>query len=323
MAKHKPFLFGSLTGAACVFFALQFHVVRSADGFRVVPRTPQHSLGLAYADIRNWNTETWTDRPELARALIANGASDLIASSVADSLSDAITNDNPTMDQLTSIVDDLQRKQNDDFFDVPEFEPLHDSAAPSPIDEGVWAPFPRDAQATSSASSAELSSRRTDVALRDDRIIDSVFSSGFGGFEGLADPPQNEVQDSPPSNSDTAFPVTGEGSRETRHGFPSVESTNGTHTITTDNPTAMFSDAADTLTNRARDALARARVSAESALTESADSTVDSSTRYVRDAAGIRRSTADETENTSGKTFPADEPLAIRALREGFDPFLD
>ncbi len=83
---------------------LQFHVVRSHDGFQFVPRTPQHSLGLAYADIRNWNASQWTDRPELARALMAHGSSGLIAESVADSLADSVSSESATMDQLRSFL---------------------------------------------------------------------------------------------------------------------------------------------------------------------------------------------------------------------------
>ena len=63
MCKFKQFLIGALTGAGVVFVALQYHVVQTHQGFRVVPRTPQHSIGLAYADIRNWDAAKWADFP--------------------------------------------------------------------------------------------------------------------------------------------------------------------------------------------------------------------------------------------------------------------
>jgi hypothetical protein len=54
MGKAKPFLFGGLLGTSFMFVAMQYHVIRSHDGFQLVPRTPQHSVGLAYADILSW-----------------------------------------------------------------------------------------------------------------------------------------------------------------------------------------------------------------------------------------------------------------------------
>ena len=71
----------------------------------MVPRTPQHSVGLAYADFRNWSPSQWTDRPALARALMAHGSSDLISESVAGSLADSVTEENSTLDQLRSFLD--------------------------------------------------------------------------------------------------------------------------------------------------------------------------------------------------------------------------
>jgi len=104
MSNAKPYLFGTLLGASAMYVALQYHVVHSHDGFQMVPRTPQHSVGLAYADVRNWTPSQWTDRPELARALMAHGSSDLISESVATSLADSVAEENSTLDQLRSFL---------------------------------------------------------------------------------------------------------------------------------------------------------------------------------------------------------------------------
>ncbi len=143
MSKVKPFLFGSLLGAATMFGAMQFHVVRSHDGFQFVPRTPQHSLGLAYADIRNWNATQWTDRPELARALMAHGSSDLIAQSVADSLADSVSAESATLDQLRTFLNkasDGTEVKDVETFKIPGIEPLRsEDSAPSGF-EGLKVP---------------------------------------------------------------------------------------------------------------------------------------------------------------------------------------
>lgn len=152
MGKAKPFLFGSLLGASTMFVALQYHVVRSHDGLQLVPRTPQHSLGLAYADIRQWNAEQWTDRTELARALMAHGAGDLIAQSVADTLADSVSADSATLDQLRSFFNKPatdESAQDAGLFRLPDLQPLQPDAQ-QPGDGGDAEPFslpiPREAR---------------------------------------------------------------------------------------------------------------------------------------------------------------------------------
>lgn len=71
MSRFKPFLLGAILGAGLVYASLQFHLVRSNDGFYVVSRAPQPSMGLAYVDIRNMSDEDLSTRPEIARAMAA------------------------------------------------------------------------------------------------------------------------------------------------------------------------------------------------------------------------------------------------------------
>lgn len=158
MGKAKSFLFGSLLGAATMFGAMQFHVVRSHDGFQFVPRTPQHSLGLAYADIRNWNASQWTDRPELARALMAHGSSGLIAESVADSLADSVSSESATMDQLRSFLnkatEGLDSAEETQTFKIPGIEPLKFDGVPSSKENGstpLNVPLPSEAKRPSAS----------------------------------------------------------------------------------------------------------------------------------------------------------------------------
>lgn len=158
MGKAKSFLFGSLLGAATMFGAMQFHVVRSHDGFQFVPRTPQHSLGLAYADIRNWNASQWTDRPELARALMAHGSSGLIAESVADSLADSVSSESATMDQLRSFLnkatEGLDSAEETQTFKIPGIEPLKFDGVPGSKENGTAplnVPLPSEAKRPSAS----------------------------------------------------------------------------------------------------------------------------------------------------------------------------
>ena len=105
VSRIKPFLVGTSLGAATMFFALQFHVLRTDSGFKVLPRTPQQSLGLTYADIRSWTPERWQDRPELARAILANGSGELISDSVTTALKDSLTENSATLDEFRGFLE--------------------------------------------------------------------------------------------------------------------------------------------------------------------------------------------------------------------------
>lgn len=104
MSKTRPFLTGAAVSAAAMYFALQYHVVRSDAGIRILPRTPQHSLALAWADVRTWTPSQWTDRLELARAAMAAGASDLIADSVRLPLQDEVSDSAATLNELRDFL---------------------------------------------------------------------------------------------------------------------------------------------------------------------------------------------------------------------------
>jgi len=172
MSNAKPYLFGTLLGASAMYVALQYHVVNSHDGFQMVPRTPQHSVGLAYADVRNWTPSQWTDRPELARALMAHGSSDLISQSVATSLADSVAEENSTLDQLRSFLSkpaqDTAGGTAAGLLQIPgtSHQPLNVDSGSS--DELNPLPFPRDAKKPALADPFS-----PQVALSEDTAIDS------------------------------------------------------------------------------------------------------------------------------------------------------
>ncbi|MEP3479840.1 MAG: hypothetical protein ABJZ55_11380 [Fuerstiella sp.] len=106
MKKFKPFLVGAVAGSLLMFVSLQFHLIRSEDGFRLVPRTPQPSIGLFFVDLRNWTPEDYADRPELARALVAHGDTDLVASSVSDELLGRVSGSESALEQLRGLMNE-------------------------------------------------------------------------------------------------------------------------------------------------------------------------------------------------------------------------
>lgn len=188
MSKAKPYLIGAALGASTMFFALQYHVVHSSQGFRVIPRTPQQSIGLAYADVRSWSPSQWTDRPELARALMAHGASDLIADSVATTLADSLSEESSTLDELRSFLNEARESSAAEFDTGVRSQPS-DSADDLPgrnsDADAFRIPFPQDVK-TKALPDPFRSAR-----------IDSDTA------------PRTTVTDSSPEFARPAFPATG------------------------------------------------------------------------------------------------------------------
>ena len=71
--------FGFLLGAATTYSAFSYHLIRADEGLVLVPRQ-RASLTDAYADIRNWQANEWTQHLDLAQALVEDGRGDLIQS---------------------------------------------------------------------------------------------------------------------------------------------------------------------------------------------------------------------------------------------------
>ncbi len=132
MSAFKPFIAGALAGAAMLYGSLQYHVVRSQDGFYIVPRAPQASLGLAYADLRGLSADELARRPELARAMAASSARQLLADNnpkePGKKLTDAAE---AARDRLNATIDDWEPNT------VPQ--PRN-----STIDAPIWNPFADD-----------------------------------------------------------------------------------------------------------------------------------------------------------------------------------
>lgn len=81
MRRLFAMAFGALLGAAAMFIAFKFHVVRTKDDWVFVPK-PSASLVDAYVDVREWDTAEWTKHTQLVKALVLTGRADLVRKSV-------------------------------------------------------------------------------------------------------------------------------------------------------------------------------------------------------------------------------------------------
>ncbi|MEZ6041826.1 MAG: hypothetical protein R3C20_15070 [Planctomycetaceae bacterium] len=338
MSKAKPFLFGSLLGASIMFVAMQYHVVRSHDGFQVVPRTPQASLGLAYADIREWDATKWTDRPELARALMAHGSADLISQSVVENLTDTVSTESATLDQLRSLIngktDGADSATDARLFKLPDFEPLKPDAS---NENSIVIPFPQDAKrplpdpfkVAQSGSDQSTSERSTSVQSGADRAnaagtdtssrtinsdsskgsrfgVDDILNTGTQFFTEDVSPPARTFSGDTSRNSVPSVSPTqkiAERLESTIFGSGPGSTSGEVPTSSSRAPVSPFEDISAELESRARSALNRAETSLGETGSKAMESITSDSGQFIRDRLPDSvRSAFPATPSTSGRS---------------------
>ncbi len=333
MNKAKPFLLGTALGASAIFVALQYHVVHSHDGFQIVPRTPQQSIGLAYADIRTWSASQWTDRPELARALMAHGASDLISASVTSTLAETVSEESSTLEELRSFLNRPDPgKQSGSDSDLPETGATRDPEKQTPENDLFRIPFPQDAKTAQPADPFRVVHAASDVDAGS-RATGSRFSAS-DVLEGLnVDPPAKPKNvETPAAKSPAAAARTGTSSRSVArqaqemedrifgreskaNGKPAAESTQHP-----DPPESMFEDVSTQLENRAQEALNRARQVGPEKTHAATDAKSGSSGDFIRNK--VNEVIPDAVKSVlSGAA--AEPSSAAPSLLKDFDPFLE
>jgi hypothetical protein len=87
MSRIGTFLFGVAVGAALCYGSLMYHVLRTNEGFEIVPKlTPNFSE--TYVDVRNYKVEDWNQHKSLVAAIVHAGKGSLLGESAVDSLRD-------------------------------------------------------------------------------------------------------------------------------------------------------------------------------------------------------------------------------------------
>ena len=183
MSNFKPFVFGSMVGAALAYTGLQYHLVHSNDGFYLVPRAPQASLGLAYADVRGMTEEQLSATPELARAMTAHSTRRMLA----DSTEPAAQLDS-FIDRGTDALDDARVRMRET---VNQWDDEISNAVPTPqgtdFDAPIWNPFSDDRETDNTSPGLQLPG--SDDA-RD--ALDSIFPSSSNDEIGATAWPTND-----------------------------------------------------------------------------------------------------------------------------------
>ena len=85
MKRLSSFLFGMVAGAALLYGALNYHLIRAQDGLHLVPKLDAELSGT-YVDIRGFTITDWSQQPNLAAALIDADRRELVEGAASDAL---------------------------------------------------------------------------------------------------------------------------------------------------------------------------------------------------------------------------------------------
>lgn len=341
MSKAKPLIFGAALGASAMFFAQQYHVVHSHDGLQVIPRTPQQSLGLAYADIRNWGPSQWTDRPELARALMAHGSTDLISESVATTLADRVSEDTSTLDELREFLNSTKTDAtaaDDGAPGLPLSNPdkwnIRSGSGPDPgsDDDLFRIPLPQDTRTRPLVDPFEREARIEEKtsALKSDsgsRFSADDFPGGLQAADFSEALPQSRTT-APAVSNPSGLSIAEQAKKMEERLFGtsvapssgSIQKQAGKAAVRSTESESMFEEVATQLENRAQEALNRARASAGTKAAATIEDSSRASAGYIRErATEMLPDAARSLLNGDGLNT---EPLMTPDKFE-FDPFLE
>jgi hypothetical protein len=85
MGRFSTFLLGAVVGAAAIYTALNYHVVRAPDGMHLVPKIDS-TLAESYVDIRQFGPREWAQHTSVAAALMRAERGDLLETAAHDAL---------------------------------------------------------------------------------------------------------------------------------------------------------------------------------------------------------------------------------------------
>jgi hypothetical protein len=80
-----------IVGAAVCYGALKYHVVRTNQGYQLIPKVTA-AFSDTYVDVRGFRIEDWKNHKSLVAALVQSGNGSLLGEAGANSLRDEAEN---------------------------------------------------------------------------------------------------------------------------------------------------------------------------------------------------------------------------------------
>ncbi len=91
MSRMGSFLMGFVVGGLAVYGSLNYHVLRTKDGFELVPKLSA-TFKESYLDVRQYTTSDWSQHKTVLSALVRAKKEHLITDSASQQLTEGIDN---------------------------------------------------------------------------------------------------------------------------------------------------------------------------------------------------------------------------------------
>jgi hypothetical protein len=331
MGKLKPFLFGAIFGGGIIFVALQYHMIQSDEGFRLVPRTPQPSIGLAYVDSRGFGIDEWADRSEVAQAIIAHGSTDLITASAAGQISDTIAPPGSALDKVRSLLKQTENAFGKSGADQPGLLtiPKDDNSASDTMDL-LSIPLTWN-KGNQPAANIAATPQPTTVAQRETtsmKVIGDIFKAGSNSVTDIEKP--NTQATTPSSRLPSSFDSVAETEALEKMLFGYDEDPAEPSLSTRDSTPGIFEEITSGIEQRVEDSFTRAKSSLQNETTKTLSESTGSIDRYIRDRVqdAVPKSVSsmfqEDVTKTATEQLPQNTNLApvLKSIQNGFDPFI-
>jgi len=101
MKRLSGFLFGIVVGGGLVFGGQRYHVLRTEQGFELVPKLSA-DFSDCYVDVRKFGASDWAAHKSLAAAILSAKKEHIFQDSTADSVRERVSG---LLDELTHLHD--------------------------------------------------------------------------------------------------------------------------------------------------------------------------------------------------------------------------
>ena len=89
MSRLGSLLLGVVLGAALVYGALNYHVLRTPEGLEFVPKLSA-TFSDSYLDVRQYKVSDWADHEQTARAVVKSGKDHILKDAATRSVQEGI-----------------------------------------------------------------------------------------------------------------------------------------------------------------------------------------------------------------------------------------
>lgn len=89
MGRMSSFIFGAAVGATVMFVSLTYHVLRTSEGYELVPKLTA-GFSETYVDVRKFGASDWANHKSLVAAIVAADKKTILQDSSSEHVTEGV-----------------------------------------------------------------------------------------------------------------------------------------------------------------------------------------------------------------------------------------